>query len=240
MAQTLSIQRDHLARLETAQGAQRPTASNGEGKAMTSLVTDGFALPPQYPEDLREAVLRYIMDGKKPATSFELLNKTPKGDQWRAFPQRARRALRLASRNARQIFDALWHLHEEWNGTMNGLIFAPITVLNDISEVYRRNDVSDAIFELECRGLIRVMRGRGGRGLASANCYLLTCFPDALGNPATRDYETAGLPNERATANDLNTRRAEENLINARFNDKIAKQVEITRAIRKRRGEPDK
>jgi hypothetical protein len=100
----------------------------------------------------------------------------------------------------------------------------------------KRNHVADAVLELEVRGLVRVMRGRGGVGKNFPNMFLLTAFPDCLGNPATLDYEILGLPQEKPTGNSDETRAAEARMIAERFNGRIAATMELVRYSRRMNG----
>lgn len=190
-------------------------------------------MPPAYPEELAEFLVQYRQSDKLPATEFAKLNAKPVKDTFRMFPAKCRRALSYASPDARQVFWVLWDQHENRHGMANGLLLGSLDWLMEQTGIGRRNDVADAILELEVRGLVRILRSRGGRGAANANCFLLTCFADCLGNPPTADYETKGLPSERVTANDPETQGLEARQIAARFNARISATVELIRYTRR-------
>lgn len=195
------------------------------------VVGNELPLPSGYPEPLVEMVGVYRQTDRLPKTDFAKLTARPK-DQFRMFPSKCRRALGYASPEAKLVFMALWDQHEDRYGRANGLLLGTTEWLQSQTGIGRRNAVSDAVLELEVRGLVRVMRGRGGRGLANPNMFLLTCFPDCLGSPPMADYERCGLPLVSPQANHPETVRLEALEIAARFNNRIRAQMEIVRYTR--------
>ena len=114
----------------------------------------------------------------------------------------------------------------------NGLLIASTDWFSDKTGLHNRNNISDAVLELEVRGLVRVKRGRGGNGVSYVNMFQLTAFPDCLGNKPTADYERLGLPQSQSMANDPATIAQDERDIAARFNARIRAQIEIVRYTR--------
>jgi len=194
-------------------------------------------MPRSYPDELAAYCDDYRRTDLLPRTDYAKLTAAPK-DQFRMFPAKCRRALSYASSEAKLIFYALWDQHEDKNARANGLLIAGMTWFSDKTGIHNRNQISNAILELEVRGLVRVKRGRGGNGVSYVNMFLLTAFPDCLGNPPTADYEHQGLPQSRSVANDPDTVKLEEDDIAARFNARISAQVEIVRYTRNIRREP--
>lgn len=200
---------------------------------LKGLLGKDTPMPRDFDEPLRDAVINFMQYDKVPATERKRFNMVPPNENYRMFPQRAREAWRLATPKAQLVFLALWQAHEDWHAARNGLLFASIGFLQDLTCIGNRNHVQDAIDELACRGLIRVLRGRGGSGgFRSANCFQLTCFPDALGNPATQDYLKLGLPSEKPKSNHALSRQLEYHEIKCRFSQHIKLRVALTKAIR--------
>lgn len=195
-------------------------------------IAGDVSLPPEYPPELADYLIQYRQTDKLPGTAFAKLNVKPK-DHFRMFPAKCRRALSYASGEAKLVFHALWDQHEDRHGLANGLLYGTLDWLAERTGLGYRNTLSDAILELEVRGLVRILRSRGGRGMANANCFLLTCFADCLGNPPTCDYEELGLPADRVTANDPETQALEAREIRARFNARIKASMELIRYTRR-------
>lgn len=128
-----------------------------------------------YPDALRKAVEMYAIRCTFPAKAV-LHQNGPVQLSREAFS-----ILQGASPNGRLVFLALWGVHETFQGSLNGAIFASIASLANASGVRRRNEVVPAIRELEALGLIRVMRRRGRRAGLVSNCFLLTPFQDFIG-----------------------------------------------------------
>jgi hypothetical protein len=200
---------------------------------LTSLA-GSWEMPLNYPEQLASFVDEYRQSDKLPNVEPKKFYVKPK-DNFRMFPAKCQRALSLASASAKLVFLALWDQHEEKKSRANGVLIASIDWLCRKTSIYNRNQISAAIIELEVRGLVRTMRGRGGYGTSHPNLFLLTAFPDCLGNPPTADYERRGLP-ERAplspnsTSSDGHSAGAE-----AIFNGRISAQVELVRDKRRSR-----
>lgn len=200
--------------------------------AIDKLKADDYELPLSYPQDLAEAVAIYRLDDHLPSTSFEKLMARPNG-QFRMIPLACLRAISYASKYASLIWLALLHQHEEKKARANGLLYGGVDYLMKATSIGRRNHVSDALVELEVRGLIRVLRGRAGAGRNFPNYICLTCYPDALGNRATCDYERMGLPKDRVKSNDRETQEFERQQIDALFNARIAREIAITKFVRR-------
>lgn len=199
------------------------------------IVGDDFALPPAYPEALAEFATMYRVTDTLPKINYEKLNVKPK-DNFRMFPAKYRRAFSYASPHAKLVFIALWGQHEDRWARANGLLVAPVEWLQRQTGLGKRNHITDAVLELEVRGLIRVMRGRGVGGKGYPSMYLLTGFPDCLGNPPTLDYETCGLPQDTPKANSEESRSVEAQLIADRFNSRINAAMELARHFRRTGG----
>lgn len=188
-------------------------------------------MPQEYPEQLAAFVDEYRRSDVLPNVDTNKLSLRPK-DTFRMFPTKCRRALSYASPSAKLIFHALWDQHEEKKGRANGVLVGSIEWLADKTAIYNRNQISSALIELEVRGLIRTKRGRGGNGTSHPNLFLLTAFPDCLGNAPTADYEQRGLPPPPPV--DLVSEKKPLADIASKFNACIAAQIEMVRYKRQR------
>ncbi|MBS0250224.1 MAG: hypothetical protein JSR78_04085 [Proteobacteria bacterium] len=188
-------------------------------------------LPPSYPEQLALFADEYRQSDKLPDVDVQKLYRKPK-DKFRMFPAKCRRALSLATANAKLVFLALWDQHEEKKSRANGILIASFDWLSRKTSIYNRNQISAAIVELEVRGIIRTKRGRGGNGTSHPNLFLLTAFPDCLGNPPTVDYESRGLP--ESTLNEPKSDPLNEHIrrTEAIFNARIEAQVQLVKHFR--------
>ncbi len=188
-------------------------------------------MPRGYAEPLAAYCDEYRRTDQLPRTDYAKLTAKP-ADTFRMFPAKCRRALSYASSDAKLVFYSLWDQHEDKGARANGLLIAGTDWLCQKIDLFNRNRISNAVLELEVRGLARVKRGRGGNGVSFVNMFLLTAFPDCLGNPPTADYERLGLPETKSTANDPDTVALEEREIAAGFKRRIDAQIEIVRYTR--------
>lgn len=203
-------------------------------KRLRETVGDEFDLPPAYPEQLAEFVGVYRQTDKTlPRTDYAKLNTRPKDDNFQMFPSKYSRAITYASAEAKLVFWALWDQHLARHCRANGLLEASIDYLIPKTGIGSRQKIADAQLELEVRGIVRIMRGRGGRTRALPNLFLLTAFPDCLGNSATRDYERHGFPLDKPMANSDEARALEADQIAARFNNRISDEMALVRFARK-------
>lgn len=216
-------------------GRIRVPLSDSYSRDDLEILASGFELPPAYPPALEEFVQVYRMSDKLPGTDYEKLVAKPAGDTFRMFPSKYRRAINFASPEAKLVFWALWDQHEARHCRANGLLAGSIEWLQDRTGLGSRNAVSDAVLELEVRGIIRVKRGRGGRSRALPNLFLLAGFPDCLGNPPVCDYEKNGLPADKPRSNSDEAREAEAKQIAAHFNARIEREMVVARFVRRRR-----
>jgi hypothetical protein len=195
-------------------------------------------MPRGYPEQLAAYCEEYRNTDQLPRTDYAKLTAKP-SDTFRMFPAKCRRALGYASPDAKLVFWALWDQYEDKTARANGILIAGTDWLSQKTGVFNRNRISSAVLELEVRGLVRVKRGRGGNGVSYVNNFLLTAFPDCLGNPPTADYERLGLPQSKSVANDPDTVALEEREIASRFNSRIQAQMAIVRYTRNVRHKRD-
>lgn len=216
---------------QSRRNAKFRVPSAGEFERIRKGAGDAFQLPQGYPQELAEFAALYRTTDRIPDAGDRVYLR-PNNDHFRAFPLKYRRAISYASPDARLVFLALWDRHEARNSRANGLIAATLDLLQEWTAIGRRINVNLAIIELEVRGIVRVLRGRGGSGKAHPNMFLLTGFADALGNPPTCDYEQLGLPAEKPTANSDEARGEQAKEIASRFNARIKLQVELTRILR--------
>ena len=206
--------------------------------ARLQKIAGQLAMPSGYDEPLAAYCDEYRRTDQLPRTDYAKLTAKP-SDTFRMFPAKCRRALGHASPDAKLVFWALWDQYEDKAARANGILIAGTDWLSQKTGVFNRNRISSAVLELEVRGLVRVKRGRGGNGVSYVNNFLLTAFPDCLGNAATADYERLGLPQSKSVANDPDTVALEESEIAARFNARIEAQVAIVRYTRNVRHKRD-